>query len=319
MFFAFFSCFSASWSEKIMATVAHIALEKMGNQYQANLSKIFLDTGDFDLAVRPAQTGAWMYYVERAPFNIKSFNHWHFVKTPYNPENLSIPNYVDDDSLVANMKDLNSSLIKGEASTTWPYSLCLKIAFSSIIDLQAPLHTIEYFSSDFPDGDRSGRLFNVIANGKETNLFDFYESGCGLTPQLEATYDSSFWSEVKEFADQLLEDFSWRTETVNQNSYQKWADTQYDWTIQNIYSLVKPGSTITQDMISDCQYNTRLQMIRAAERLYAYLQQTKMVEVKSDQVPVSPMSTSEVMAWSLAAVLSPLAALLVWKKHFSKL
>ena len=314
-----FCTFSLCWSEKLMATIGKIVLDKMGRQYQANLSNIFLDSGDFDLAIHPAQTPSWLYYVERAPFNIKSFNHWHFTRKPYNPENLKIPDYQDQDSLDANIGDLNESLVKGTAKKTWPYSFCIKILFAGIPDLQAPLHTVEYFSSKFPDGDRNGRLFNIYVNGRETNLYDFYESGCGLSP-LQGEYDEKFWSDVKELADDLLEENTWKPENVNQNSVSKWSQMNYNWTVENIYQKLSPGDTVPQSMITECQTYTKKQMFRAAERLYGFLEQAKMITVSgNNQTPEPPMSTSEVMAWSLAAVLAPLTALLVWKKHCAKL
>jgi hypothetical protein len=303
-----------------MAAVSYIALEKLGRNYQAAMSKIFLDSGDTDLAARPWLVSAWMNYVERPPFNFMGFNHWHNMRDPYNPQNLSIPDYVESDSLVANLQKMKSSLIDGDATKTWPYSLCLKILFAGIPDLHAALHTTEYFSSDFPDGDRNGKLFKINVKGQETNLYDFYETGCGLSP-LTSTINENFITEVKELVDAVYEQYSFKPTTFSYNDIQTWYNNSYKDAV-TIYKNVKPGDTITDEYIEKCQTSTALQIIRAAQRIHAFMQQSTLLTVASHVTeldpPEAPLATSEVMAWSLAAILAPFTALLIWKKHCSK-
>jgi hypothetical protein len=316
-----FCAFSASWSDRIMAATSYIALDNLGYKYQSAMSKIFLDAGDTDLAVQPWLTSAWMNYVERPPFNFKGFNHWRNMRKPYNPENISeIPDYFDSDNLLSNVQEMNRSLIKGEATKTWPYAFSLKVLFAGIPDLHAPLHASEYFSSDFPDGNRNGKLFNIIVDGKKTNLYDFYETGCGLTP-LTSEINESFITEVKELVDDILEQYSFRPSAFSYQEIQRWHDISYSDSV-SIYKSLKPGDTITDKQIATCQQNTMLQIIKAAQWIYSFMQKTTILEfashVTTSYATATPLATTEVMAWSLAAILAPFTALLIWKKHCSK-
>ena len=217
---------------------------------------------------------------------------------------------------------MNDSLIVGKAKTSWPVSMCLKVLFAGIPDLHAPLHLIEYFSSDFKDGDRNGKLFKVNANGKETNLFDFYETGCGLTP-LTSTIDDKFLTEVKELVDSVMEHYSFKTETITNSSFQKWHDNNVK-DAKTIYNKIKPGHTFSETEISKCQSDMLLSIIRSAQRIFAYVKLTSILdfaESLSDleiSQPGVQIATSEAMAWSLAAILAPFTALLIWRKHCSK-
>ena len=305
------------WSEKLLSTVSQIVLDKMGKAYTANLSSVFLAAGDTDLVSHPAKVGAWMSYVERPPFNFKGFNHWHFTRQPYVPKEFGqIPSQIDNDNLISNVMEMSDDIYKGSTKRSWPLAFSMKILFAGVCDIHTPLHVSEYFSSEFPNGDQNGRLYEVVYKGQKTNLFAVYETGCGLDENLQATYDESFWNDVKDLADNLLEDFKFvskkfsRTEITAQNA------TTYQYTVDKIYSLVKPGGELTTEMINECQSHTRDMMRLAAERLVYILNGSTIHAQRLEKIPyTTPLSTSEMVAWSLMFILAPYTAFLVWKKH----
>lgn len=307
----------ACWSEKLLTTVSYIVMQKMGKAYQANLSSVFLAAGDTDLVTHPARIGAWMSYVERPPFNFHGFNHWHFKRTPYNPTSYSpIPDQVDNDNVVSNVIEMSNDIYKGTTKRSWPLAFSMKVLFAGVCDIHTPLHLTEYFSSDFPVGDQNGRLFNVNYNNQKTTLFNLYETGCGLDNKLQATYDTAFWNDVKELADELLEDYNFVPKHFSQNEINDQAESTYDYTVKNIYSMIKPNEKVSDEMINECQTHTKQMMRLSAERLVYILNGSTIHAQKVEKVPyTTPLSTSEMIAWSLMFILAPYTGFLIWKKH----
>ena len=297
----------------MLAVAGTIGFEQFSYAQQKKLLEIFENAGDE--FTRCPQATAWLYYAERPPFNIKSFNHWHFVSTPITePEGRTVVSHIDIDNLAANLQSINDTVIEGNNQRTWPYAFSLKLYLSSQCDIMSPLHVSEYFSDEFPNGDRNGRDFYVQMNGKTISLYDAWESGCGAfstSMNFESDVD---WNEVDALRDQIMlefKEFEFVPSTVLQ-------EETYNFTRDFVYAGLKNNSVLSQDYIDRCQLHTRQQIFRAGKTIAQNIQHINIIEISKQLPSVSGFRTSEIVAWSLLLVTTPFAALLVWKKHFGQ-
>ena len=345
-FFSFFFIFCSSWSEKLSVAVTKMALQKSKRDITKTLKSAFSLSGDWDLIDRPEQVGAWISYVERPPFNMKSFNHWRFYSDPYiTDSSITAPDTIDYDNLKTNLIDQQvfSNVMYGSSSRSWPFAFHFKLLVSSILDIHSPLHTSTLYSSEFPDGDRNGRDFMVIFNGNETSLYDLWETGCGMTP-LTSDFSSTFWNEIDSFTSDFLNNNQWTDQSFAINDVFTQIEENKQYTIDEIYQKTKPGDIISDEYIQQCQKHTKEAMLLAAERLANFFEEMTLPEFtakyspsaqeKAEAGPQGYFYSGEskthkdniffgdfqsmdvnILAFTVLCMLVPFVFLLIWKKH----
>jgi hypothetical protein len=311
---------SLAWVDQALAVAGQIAFNDLGPGYSKQIINAFSVASDnFS---RPAEAVAWSRYVDRPPFNIASFNHWHFrpnpynltanFKTHYNEEDLAtILNVNSSSSLISNLK-------RHHYSRPWPFAFAAKIVLGAIPDSYAPLHLTELFDSDnFPDGDYSGRKFRVLFNGQYTTLFDAWESGCGFFSD-NLTWSDSDWDTI----DQLAKTFA--------GHYPK-PDSPYDpFAVQNAshifdttvtYYDIVDGEPLPSDYVKNCTGETQKRVALAGWAISSVFKFIEIPEAGQNApkqitpTAPAPVRTSEAIAWALFAILATTAAFLVSKKH----
>ena len=346
LFLSFFSIFSFSFSEKLSVAITKIALQKSKTDITNQLKTIFSLSGDWDLIDHPEQVGAWISYVERPPFNIKSFNHWRFYSDPYIVDSsISAPDTIDYDNLKSNLIDQQvfGNVMYGATSRSWPYAFHFKLLVSSLLDIHSPLHTSTLYSSDFPNGDRNGREFIVIFNDNETSLYDLWETGCGMT-NLTSEFTPSFYKDIDSFIDEFMKSNTWEDKSFSLNDVFTQIEENKKYTIEEIYNKTKPGDAITYDYIQKCQKHTKEAMLLAAERLASFFSEmnipqftAKYSPTEQEKAEAGPQGyyyngTSQskyddvfsgviqsldfnILAYTILCMLAPFTFLLIWKKH----
>ena len=303
--------FAFSWTDQMLAVAGTIGFEQFSYAQQKQLLAIFENAGDE--FTRCAQAAAWLYYAERPPFNIRSFNHWHFKSTPLTYDSSrTVVSHVDIDNLAANLESINDTVIEGNNQRTWPYAFSLKLYLASQCDILSPLHVSEYFSDEFPDGDRNGRDFYVYMNGNIVSLYDAWESGCGYFSTSMDFDSAEDWNKVDSLRDELMLEFKQFEFTTNDVLEEE----TYNYTRDVVYNGLKNLSVLTDDYIKQCQLHTKEQLFRAGKTIAQNIKGINIIEISKQLPAVSGFRTSEIVAWSLLLVFTPFAALLVWKKHF---
>ncbi|EAX96108.1 hypothetical protein TVAG_015000 [Trichomonas vaginalis G3] len=339
-----------------MTTVSNMVMDKIELEYKQKLARTFLRSADYDLAKNLSKLSTWMNYVERPPFNLKCFNHWHFSREPFTLESRNyIPQYNGKDNLVDVLKESATKIFFLIPSSPFILSTHLKVLFAGVPDIHATMHTQEFFSNDFPDGDRNGQVFYVMYNGTNTSLFDVLESGCGLDSQKHATFSRDFWEDVRKLKVELFK--SWETPTFSStDSVVEAAKIENrEYTKATIYSKLRPGDTISDEFITECQTRTKQQILKSAEILY-HITENKMKEWEIFDIPdgqeltdvtaedsygdttegSSTSSTSSTLDDIVSSetidkdltlftlyityffMILPLTVLLIWRKHYSK-
>ena len=307
-----FITFSFAWVDQMLATAGQIAMNDLGSEYSDRIAyALELVSDEF---TRPAQAAAWSYYVERPPFNIPSFRHWHFHPVPFSNDRTPTQERFDTDDLAAGINGTRSLLgnfKNGGIGRPWPWAFALKVLMGMICDSFSALHNTVLFSQEFPDGDDSGRRFTVRNGGRDLTLFELWESGCGAF-QDNLTFSASDWETIDKLASDLSREFP------REDSYDpaKVMSSTHEFDKTSVYT-VHTGEVIGAEYIEMCQRESRRRVALAGWAIADSLRGVKVVLADRKAHPSQPMRASEVMSWLVMLILAPVAACLIWKKHAS--
>jgi hypothetical protein len=316
---------STSWVDQALAIAGQIAMNQLGPSYSEPLAAIFsAATDDFS---RPAQAAAWTRYVERAPFHIASFNQWHFYPNPYSPDGTPTTSHIQDDNLRSVIYGRNCVLYDLRTETfdrPWTFAWAVKVVMGGIADSFSALHTTELFSSDFPDGDDSGRRFPVTLGGHATTLFAAWESGCGAFAD-NLSFSASDWSAIDSWAEALVAEFPHPANSYNAPDTLR-ASTVFDQLV--VYAGAARGQALSAAYVANCSAETRKRVAHAGYGLADYFSLFTIPTFASAGRRVAAaravraesggdgIRASEIASWVLMALLAPAAAFLIWKRHF---
>lgn len=311
-------------NHELMYTIGEIVFRKLDSDYKTKLTRIFMESGeDEDLIKHPMKITTWMLDVKNPPYNMKSFEHWHFAHRPYLiPQSRDYPRHENVDDLPSTVNHTIKHLAELTSPRPWPISMLLKIVFGLIPDLYTPLHTSELFSDDFPNGDNNGKLFNINVKfsniNEKTTLFDYIESGCNLSSKSEI-YSDEFYQSVSKIADQVLLTHGFDSAAAfGANSSFVVADETYQYTVKTYYNKLKNNYKTDQRFQDACQDHTREIISKSAQSIY-YVVNTYFKNYEIPQKgPFALFGKAEVAAWSIFLVLLPATCLIIYKIHFPK-
>ena len=173
----FFANFINCWGEEVDIIATNIMLRAQSFSAYSFVKQVseLVDEPLKD----PSFIGAWIDLVERPPYNINAFNHWRFTQTPINNSSQPISPHSNQDDLVTQLsKALDHFVLLNNIVDPWSFNMNVKTIFGLLFDAFSPLHNAELFSSDFPNGDDSGRNFPITYDGINMSLYTFWDTGC---------------------------------------------------------------------------------------------------------------------------------------------
>ena len=301
-----------AWADQMLATAAQIALNELGSDYANRLALAFETASDE--FTRPAQAAAWSYYVERPPFNLPSFRHWHFHAIPFSPDQTPTKERYDEDDLVEGIngtRSLLGNLKSGHITRLWPWAFAMKVCMGMICDSFAALHTTVMFSRDFPNGDDSGRKYMIRDTAhRKISLFDFWETGCGKFEN-NLTFSAADWAKIDKLAAELAKEFP------REREYDAWTTIResHDFDVAHTYA-VATDEVPSDEYLNQCWTESRKRVARAGWAIADTLKKANVVvAVRTKATEKLPMRTSEAFSWMVMMILAPIAVFLVWKKH----
>ena len=300
----------------MLVIAAEIGFKIVSDEYKSNLQSIFKATGEeFQ---RVTQSASWLNIVERPPYNLKSFNHWHFHQKPYNTSEIHIPDKIDPDHLVSNLESVYQSLSQSLIKRSWPFSFSFKVLLSSICDIFSPLHLTELFNNDFPNGDNNGKNFKINFNYKIDNLFNVWETGCGLYSN-NFEFNSNSWNLIDQEVTKILKIYPFPNNLpiLNNSYFENIAQNTRDFTINEIYFKTLPNSQLNPSQIDTCHQETYKRIAEAGFTIASALKNINLITPGDSIFSFLNIRTSEMIAWSLFLILLPFASILIWKRHFA--
>jgi hypothetical protein len=312
MFLGVFLPLCASWVDQALAIAGQIAFNDLGASYSSQFLSALESSGD--TFSRAAQAVAWSRYVERPPFNLPAFRHWHFRPNPFNQTLHPVtPRFDDDDlsTILAGSKSQLTLMLNGQVTRLWPFSFAAKIVLGAIADSFAPLHNTELFSVEFPDGDRNGRDFIVQLNGRSTSLFEAWESGCGAFSD-RLTFSAADWAGIEELAVSIAAEFPRDTSAYRPSDVLA-ASHKFDTEV--VYKGLKNSSRLTSSYVANCAAWTKRSIGMAGCAMSSVFQNVKIPKPAAKRANrAAGGSKRELLAWALIGAVAPLVMHRLWHR-----
>ena len=206
--------------------------------------------------------------------NIEYFSTWHYIDTPYNPFNISNVINASDINIIWAMKQINDSYIK--RTDSFNYGLSIRFLIHLVGDIHQPMHNINLFSPEYPNGDNGGNKFIIKYNNETTNLHMFWDN-CGdlYTSLYTFPLNESAIESIKIIANEIINDYS-EFGPINLYDYdfEKWSQESYDVAARYAYGPVLNNNTITNNYVNQtrnlCKYQLYIAGFRLAS-LFNYL------------------------------------------------
>ena len=301
------------WSEEALLIQTEAMFRVLGDTGPQMVQQV-LDIAD-EVVDRPSLAAAFLSYVERPPYNTECFNHWRFTKKPYNPEGLEIVEHSNSDDLESTVNSLLKSVESGSLNGAWPYNFGFKTFLTLYLESFDPLHNVEYFSSNFPTGDDSGKKFVIYDNKKATTLYDFWTSGCGRFNRT-SPHSQAVWKDIDNEVTELIKNYplSYIESVYDKKVFKSdiWGrETSYNISVSDVYTGISPNQEISSSYRSKCIEITDIRMAQAAYALANELKyEVKIPDIKKNPATF-PIKTSEAIGWSITCMLAPLTIYLI--------
>jgi hypothetical protein len=285
----------------------------LGDSGPEKIKKI-LTIGDEELE-RTSLASAFLSYVERAPYNTDCFNHWRYTQKPHAP---SFPNFTahsNMDDLASIVTELNDSISNQKLNGPWPYHFGFKVFLTTFLESYDPLHNVEYFSSEFPDGDDSGRNYPIKFKGQTTTLADFWESGCGRYTR-KVPFTAEQWKEIDKA---VTEEFAKNPQSsliITKDLLTAQMES-YNISVDYVYEGISKNGVVSDEYYDKCVKITSVRFATAAYSLGSFLKSLKIPVIQKNAAS-APLRTSEAIGWSVTCMLLPLTLYLVWNYFKTK-
>ncbi|KAH0795893.1 p1/s1 nuclease [Histomonas meleagridis] len=293
----------------MLAIAFELGMRSVSSDYRRLMMNAYKIGGDH--FTNAAEGAMFTYTARKPPYNIASFDHWHFRRDPINEQHLNISEHGDTDDVLANIDDTLQHLIMSDSTRPWCFVFNLKVFLSTICDMHSIFHVTELFTNEFPNGDDNAKNFYVKHNNNFISLFDLWETGCGLYPSLD-------WSQVNSTVDAIIKEYPTSTYSSS-TTFSTTLATEIiaqtkNLTIEYGYAQLTNGSTVNDAYIEKCQQISRKQISEAGHALAEAFQRIAIPSFSEYVVSVPSVRQTEVVAWTIFAFLLPITLVIYFQK-----
>jgi len=211
---------------------------------------------DTALLIAPFTFNLSNSFIESAvwPDDIKNlgwefWNPWHFIDRGYDPSGeFYVADSEDDGPWAINQTLLVLMSNSSYANITIEKSMMLRMMMHIIGDMHQPLHSAEYYSSLFPNGDMGGNLINITWDGEVTELHAFWDSAAEeLGQDFDRPLNDSSFQFFEEYGLGLMKDFprSVFDGQLNNTDANEWTFEVYLQAVEYAYNLLPANYNVT--------------------------------------------------------------------------
>jgi len=186
----------------------------------------------------------WADYIKQDDIHI--FDNWHFYDKPYTSDNTPVPQMVNSPNLIWALNQ-SISILKSPKSNQYEKALFLRFLIHFVGDAHQPLHCINRYTKNYPNGDQGGNLFLLASNSQDTtiNLHASWDNGVGLFDKKCGFLRSkSNLKKAKCFAEKFQQDYpeNYFGEKINNLNPEDWIDEGYQLAINTVYNTPENSS-----------------------------------------------------------------------------
>jgi len=251
-----------AWNDRVHMMIAKIAKWHLEPGVLSKIETLAEDVdGEFPPPFDFVEAACWANAISRG--GCKAFDPWHERPMPYDPEGILDERLqLDQNSVLFALNQAMGTLTNPNAGS-WEKNFCLRILLHGMGNLHHPLACSSFYSSEFPKGDQSGRLFSVQGQ----SLRDLWD---GLLGIMADEYDHSF--EQQQEMDEVLKEILLRfprnaLQDRIQGGFETWANESFQLAANQAYQDVYPGTFPPPEYIMRCREIAFMQIALAGYRL----------------------------------------------------
>jgi hypothetical protein len=120
---------------------------------------------------------------------------WHYINLPFvHPDQPYITAKSPEFSNIITAISHNLMSIRADATKTDEKAIALSWLLHLVGDIHQPLHTCNFFSDEFPDGDKGGNLFYInLDHGGQVRLHEFWDFILGNSNHWRTMFNDAIW------------------------------------------------------------------------------------------------------------------------------
>ncbi|MEM1177541.1 MAG: S1/P1 nuclease [Acidobacteriota bacterium] len=175
---------AGAWFAGGHIVVAKIAHDRLSTPAKVEADRLIGVLADFSPARADfVSASVWLDEIKEVGWN--TFDTWHYISLPYNPEGLrGVPPALDNNAVAALEESLET--LKNPDAGDLARAFSLRVVIHLVGDLHQPLHCISRFSKRLPQGDRGGNDFPLA----DKNLHLYWDAAAGLLGDLDSSSSS---------------------------------------------------------------------------------------------------------------------------------
>lgn len=226
---------------------------------------------------------------------ISGFKVWHGMLTPYSPDNYlseqakgCIEALTQDNNLIS---AINQSLktLKNSAASRWEKCFLLKFLLHCVGDIHQPLHCIQLYSEQFPNGDLAGHRFTLMGLPYK-NLHQLWDAAFGLGAKKMArplNQEDALW--IQETAQRITAAYPrHHLSEVDNMNLADWSCESYRLAIDAAYGGIQPNAAPSSAYLLKGEQIALRQMALAGYRLANLLREI-FCEIDAVKAPQCPL------------------------------
>lgn len=259
-----------AWWETGHMTVAQVAYEELNPQARAEADRLI---ALLNMAQPEAErqhfvpAAVWMDEVKAR--GLRTFDQWHYINIPYNPEGLGVVEDAKEVNVVSMLESLSKTLQAKQAGD-FEKAFALRMILHLAGDIHQPFHAVGKASHAHPHGDLGGNRTLVSAPGVK-NIHALWDSTAGL---LEDVPMAQWQQKIPRYAEQLKQQYP-KSQFQHQllTSPQSWAEESFQLAVKYGYQPLPAEGDISETYRRDAQRVIGERLALGGYRLGALLNQ----------------------------------------------
>lgn len=252
-----------AWSETghlIMAQIAYNCLDPSAKFRVNTLVRQFDAFGDtYTSDFITAST--WMDRLKRRGFNL--FNSFHYISHPLcDRHNTTLLREPPALNAVSVLEDVVRTL-KSRQAGDFEKAMALRMFLHVAADIHNPLHTVSFFSYEFPEGDRGGTRLTFeppleVEEESIPNLHVLWDKGFGAYPAINIESETPWRHFVKSVAKSMKKQVGVaEVASITSKPLERWQDDAYEVAITFAYPEIlskgRPSQAYLTEGAEHCQ------------------------------------------------------------------
>lgn len=168
---------SEAWNAEGHQVIAHIAYKQLNPQARATVDELIsLFSKEYREMHSLPKLAIWPVMISAQKVN--TFANWHYIRAPFSYDQMQIVADMDEDNALWAVSKIKI-VLKNKRANPFERARFLALLTHIVGDLHAPLHTANYYSKVYPNGDQSGHLYLIQWHNNQLNLHHFWDEGAG--------------------------------------------------------------------------------------------------------------------------------------------